>query len=117
MKWFYAPEYDYGRNLPQHRQVHGFVLDKPTRIYRHLVTADVFPDGEPRSAPPVVEEEVAAIHEPGVLIDSALTRLCADGWVSGTACRSHRITYETTDMGRGWFHFHHHHLHISVSRP
>jgi len=53
----------------------------------------------------------------GVLIDSALTRLCADGWVSGTACRSHRITYETTDMGRGWFHFHHHHLHISVSRP
>ena len=68
MRWYYSPAYDYGRNLP-HEAVHGFVLDKPTRIYRHLLTADVFPADEPRSAPPVDEEEVAAIHETGVLTD------------------------------------------------
>ncbi|NIR28999.1 MAG: hypothetical protein GWN84_06725, partial [Gammaproteobacteria bacterium] len=53
----------------------------------------------------------------GPLLDAALARLCADGWVSGLACRRHRITYETTDEGRGWYYFHHHHAHISVSRP
>ena len=37
VEWFYAPEYDYGRNLPQHRQVHGFVLDKPSRIRDRLI--------------------------------------------------------------------------------
>ena len=51
----------------------------------------------------------------GPLVQSALTQLCADGWLSGTACTSHRITWEETDTGRGWFRFHHHHLHLSVS--
>jgi len=51
----------------------------------------------------------------GPLVNSALTQLCADGWVSGAVCSRHKITYEETDMGRGWFRFHHHHLHISVS--
>ena len=53
----------------------------------------------------------------GPLVDSAITQLCADGWISGTACTSHRITWEETDSGRGWFRFHHHHMHISVSSP
>ena len=44
-----------------------------------------------------------------------MSQLCAGGWITGTACTRHRVTYETTDMGRGWFRFHHHHLHVSVS--
>ena len=51
----------------------------------------------------------------GPLVNSALTQLCSEGWVSGGACGSHKITWEATDTGRGWYHFHHHHLHISVS--
>lgn len=51
----------------------------------------------------------------GPLVDSALSQLCADGWVSGAACSRHSITWEETDMGRGWFRFHHHHLHVSIS--
>ncbi|HJL03114.1 MAG TPA: hypothetical protein RMH85_06400 [Polyangiaceae bacterium LLY-WYZ-15_(1-7)] len=50
----------------------------------------------------------------GPLIDSALTQLCADGWLEGGVCRGHSITWEETDMGRGWYRFHHHHFHISV---
>lgn len=51
----------------------------------------------------------------GLMIESALSQLCSDGWVSGTACSSHRITWEVTDTGRYWFLFHHHHMHLSVS--
>lgn len=68
MRWYYSPAYDYGRNLP-HEAVHGFVLDKPSRIYRHLLTGDVLTAGEVLSAPPVDEAEVAGVHEPGVLTD------------------------------------------------
>ena len=39
MKWLYAPGYDYGRNLPQHRQAHGFVLDKPSQIRALLLAS------------------------------------------------------------------------------
>ena len=53
----------------------------------------------------------------GPLVDSALSQLCADGWVDTSACSSHAVTWEETDTGRGWFRFHHHHLHISVSAP
>ena len=54
------------------------------------------------------------MHRP--IVQSALTQLCADGWLSGEACgSSHQITWEATDTGRGWYHFHHHHFHISVS--
>ena len=53
----------------------------------------------------------------GPIIDSALTQLCSGGWLSGAACSGAAITYETTDMGRGWYRFHHHHFHISVSSP
>ena len=53
----------------------------------------------------------------GPLIDSAITQLCAGGWFNTSACSAngYAITYETTDMGRGWFRFHHHHFHISLS--
>lgn len=53
----------------------------------------------------------------GPLIDSAITQLCANGWLNTAACSasSYAITYETTDMGRGWFQFHHHHFHMSYT--
>ena len=69
MRWFFAPEYDYARNLPQHSAVHGFVVDKPSRVRRHLVTADVVADADFEAAPPVSEEEIGKIHDRGVLID------------------------------------------------
>ncbi len=60
---------------------------------------------------------IGVVGQVGPPVTSATTQLCAGGWVSGTACTSPRTTYETTDMGRGWYLFHHHHLHISVSAP
>lgn len=52
----------------------------------------------------------------GPLVESAMTQLCAEGWLT-TGCSSRSVTYEETDMGRGWYAFHHHHLHVSVSSP
>jgi hypothetical protein len=51
------------------------------------------------------------------MITSALAQLCDARWLTGNACNPNRqaITYEVTDMGRGWFRFHHHHFHISLS--
>ena len=53
----------------------------------------------------------------GPLVDSAMTQLCTGGYLSGTACSSagRAITWEETDMGRGWYRFHHHHFHVSYS--
>lgn len=53
----------------------------------------------------------------GPIVESAMSQLCAGGWLSGTACSRHRVTWEATNMGRGWFNHHHHHLHVSVSAP
>ena len=69
MHWFYAPDYDYARNLPQHKAAHGFVLDKPTRIRQHLLTADLVDGSEFAKPEPVSEAEVQAIHEPAVIYD------------------------------------------------
>ena len=69
MRWFYAPDYDYARNLPQHKAAHGFVLDKPTRIRRHLLTADLVGESEFAQPEPVSEAEVQEIHEPVVIYD------------------------------------------------
>jgi hypothetical protein len=52
----------------------------------------------------------------GPLIDSAITQLCGNGWLNTSVCgNGYAITYETTDMGRGWYYFHHHHFHISFT--
>ncbi len=69
MRWYFAPEYDYGRNLPQHEAVHGFILDKPSRIRRHLITADVAGESDFERPAPVDEAEVSEVHEPGVVFD------------------------------------------------
>ncbi len=69
MQWFYAPEYDYARNLPQHREVHGFVLDKASRIRARLLDRGVVSAEELRAPTPVGEEDVAAVHAPEVVAD------------------------------------------------
>lgn len=48
---------------------------------------------------------------------AAFDELCATGWIEPSACaRRSRITYETSDGGRGWFRGHHNHMHVSWSR-
>ena len=53
----------------------------------------------------------------GVMIEDALARLCAEGWLpaNNPACRQPALAYEVQDTGRGWYLFHHHHVHISIS--
>ena len=52
----------------------------------------------------------------GPLVHSAIDQLCDGGWLNNNACNNNRaLSYETTDMGLGWFRFHHHHLHISIT--
>lgn len=53
----------------------------------------------------------------GLQIESALTQLCARGWLNNDACSANTrsVTWEVTDTGRGWFAFHHHHFHVSIS--
>lgn len=55
----------------------------------------------------------------GALADQAMQVLCANQWLPQSACTNakSRLAYETTDMGRGWYHFHHHHLHVSINPP
>ncbi len=51
----------------------------------------------------------------GPIVEDAITVLCGQGWLSGTACTPNLpLAYETVDGGAGWFRFHHHHLHISL---
>jgi len=53
----------------------------------------------------------------GPILDSAITTLCSDGWLTSYACSNRALAYEEVDTGAGWFYFHHHHMHISFSDP
>jgi len=53
----------------------------------------------------------------GPILDACYDTLCDQGWISDYACKNPKLTYETTDMGYGWFYFHHHHMHISFKQP
>jgi hypothetical protein len=45
---------------------------------------------------------------------SAFDDLCATDWIERSACqRRSRITFERTNLGRGWFRGHHNHFHVS----
>lgn len=69
MRWFYAPEYDYGRNLAGTREVHGFLLDKASRIRRHLITADVAAADDFEPPETVDRTDVRQVHEEVVVFD------------------------------------------------
>ena len=66
MRFFYADDYDYGRGLPL-RQVHGFVLDKPSRIVDALVVDHGADRASFEAAPPIDEGALGAVHTPEVL--------------------------------------------------
>jgi hypothetical protein len=52
----------------------------------------------------------------GSTMASALTELCATGWLSQFACNriSYKLAFETTNGGAGWYLHHHHHQHLST---
>ncbi len=50
----------------------------------------------------------------GPILDASLEVLCDNGWVKPAACKNNVLTYESTDMGYGWYYFHHHHIHVSL---
>lgn len=68
MRWFYAPQYDYGRGLPgQPTEVHGFVLDKPSRIRQELVDLGAVAERELATPASATEADFAKIHDARVL--------------------------------------------------
>lgn len=48
------------------------------------------------------------------IIYDAMDELCSAGYLTGRACSSPRLGYETQDNGIGWYYFHHHHMHVSM---
>ncbi|MDP7040207.1 MAG: hypothetical protein QGI45_13690 [Myxococcota bacterium] len=49
----------------------------------------------------------------GPMVESAVTQMCNAGWISGNACATSKLAYETSNQGQGWYYFHHHHFHVS----
>lgn len=68
MEWFHDPGYDYGHGLPGRAiAVHGFVLDKPTRIHDWLVREGVATPDAFRSAVPVSRADLVLVHTRSVI--------------------------------------------------
>ncbi len=68
MKWFYDEGYDYGAGLPGNpREIHGFVLRKPSEIRDGLIAAGVVTRPVFRRPAAVSEEELLAVHERAVV--------------------------------------------------
>ncbi|MBI3302028.1 MAG: histone deacetylase [Deltaproteobacteria bacterium] len=64
MQWFYDPGYDYGGGLPgSPREVHGFLLHKPSEIRAQLLRECVVSASAFHSATPVFEQELHYVHE------------------------------------------------------
>jgi len=55
----------------------------------------------------------------GGIVSSSFQLLCDRGWIQPKACQvpGHRLAFEETNKGMGWFLFHHHHLHLSFAPP
>src|SRR5438552_7117512 len=59
MQWFYDLGYDYGGGLPRSpREVHGFILHKPSEIPDQLVRQGVVAASAFRKPKPVTEHEL-----------------------------------------------------------
>jgi len=70
MRWLYAPEYDYGRGVPgSPTEVHGFVLDKPSRIRRALIEAGVAGEDDFERPEPATEGDFQGLHSPRLLAE------------------------------------------------
>ena len=60
---------------------------------------------------------VGADGQAGPILDACIDTLCDNGWIPSAACKVNKLTYETVDMGWGWYLFHHHHMHVSFDKP
>lgn len=67
MRWLYTKAYDYGRWMFALREVHGFVLNKASRIARHLCVLGVVEAHEFVSPKPRGFDELRAFHRDEVV--------------------------------------------------
>lgn len=68
VQWFYDPAYDYGTGLPGNpRDVHGFVLNKPSEIREHLLAAAVIRPDMLCAPEPIGERELTRVHTTQVI--------------------------------------------------
>jgi acetoin utilization deacetylase AcuC-like enzyme len=68
VRWFHAPHYDYGAGLPGiPDEVHGFVLNKPTRIRAGLMEAGAVRVDAFEEPAAVTEADLARVHAPRLI--------------------------------------------------
>src|SRR2546425_10462369 len=68
MQWFYNQGYDYGGGLPgSPREVHGFILHKPSEIRDQLIREGIVAALAFRKPTPVTEHELTRVHEANVI--------------------------------------------------
>ena len=70
MRWFYSDGYDYGTGLPgEPREIHGFVLRKPSEIRDRLIASAVVAKDAFEAPEAVSEDDLRRVHS-GALIES-----------------------------------------------
>jgi acetoin utilization deacetylase AcuC-like enzyme len=78
MQWFSDPGYDYGGgDAGTPREVHGFVLRKPSEIRHHLVTDGVVAASAFRRPGEATEHDLARVHTPTLIADLHRARAVA----------------------------------------
>jgi len=78
MQWFSDPGYDYGGDdagMP--REVHGFVLRKPSEIRHHLVTDGVAAASAFQRPREATQRDLARVHAPTLIADLRRARAVA----------------------------------------
>ncbi|MCP4446921.1 MAG: histone deacetylase [Myxococcales bacterium] len=68
LRYIYHPGYDFARGVPFVKQVHGFVLGKPSLIRRHLIEMGAARSGDFERPDPIAEKALSAIHSSEVML-------------------------------------------------
>ena len=66
-RFIFDPGYDFNRTLPFLRKVHGFVLNKPSRIRKHLIAAGVAVKKDFERPTAATDDDLKAVHSPSVI--------------------------------------------------
>jgi acetoin utilization deacetylase AcuC-like enzyme len=78
MQWFYDPGFDYGGSaFGKTREVHGFVLRKPSEIRDHLVADGVAAASAFHPVPEAAQSDLARVHTPALIADLRRARAVA----------------------------------------
>ena len=78
MQRVFDPDYDYGGGTAETpREVHGFVLHKPSEIHRHLVRDGVATAAAFHRPPEVTHHDLARVHTPTLIADLRRARAVA----------------------------------------